>query len=114
MIGWTEYVSYEERLKGLGLFSPVQEKRRLNSDLTVPFLYLKEAYKKDGECLLTRARSNRTRRNGFKVREREVAGNIKRKTVMYDDFLFTCLCKACWDTSSSRDIISFAIMEETC
>lgn len=41
-------------------------------------------------------------------------GNIKSKTVINDDFLFTCLCKVCWYTSSGRSIISFGIMEETC
>lgn len=46
----------------------------------------------------------------FKNTPGDVAGNVKSKTVMNDDFLFTCLYKECWDTSSSRSIISFGIM----
>lgn len=52
--------------------------------------------------------------NEFKMTPGEAAGNIKRKTGGCDDFLFTFLCKTCWDISFSRDIISFAIMEKGC
>lgn len=52
--------------------------------------------------------------NEFKMTPGEVAGNIKRKTGMCDDFLFTCLCKVCWDISCSRGIVSFGIVEERC
>jgi len=47
-----EYLSCEERLRELGLFSV--EKRRLWGDLIVAFQYLKGAYRKDGEGLFTR------------------------------------------------------------
>jgi len=67
MIRRLEHLSYEDRLRKLGLFS--LEKRRLGGDLTAAFRYLKGAYRKDGENIFSRACCNRTRGNGFKLRE---------------------------------------------
>ncbi|GAB0202533.1 mitochondrial enolase superfamily member 1 [Grus japonensis] len=67
MIGGLEHLSYEDRLRVLGLFS--LEKRRLQGDLIVAFQYLKGTYKTVGEGLFIRECGDRTRGNGFKLKE---------------------------------------------
>ncbi|GAB0176988.1 hypothetical protein GRJ2_000164000 [Grus japonensis] len=77
MIRGLEHLSYEDRLRELGLFSP--EKRRLQGDLMAAFQYLKGAYKKAGEGLFTRACSDRTRGNRFKLKEARFTLDIRKK-----------------------------------
>ena len=72
-----EHLSYEDRLRELGLFS--LEKRRLWGDLIAAFHYLKGAYKKDGDRILIRACSNRTTGNGFKLIEGRFRLDIRKK-----------------------------------
>ncbi|KAK4831131.1 hypothetical protein QYF61_015434 [Mycteria americana] len=62
-----QHLSYEDRLRELGLFS--LEKRRLWGGLIAAFQYLKGAYRKDGDRLFSQACCDRTRSNGFKLRE---------------------------------------------
>ncbi|KGL96788.1 hypothetical protein N301_15924, partial [Charadrius vociferus] len=77
MIRGLEHLSYEERLRELGLLS--LEKRRLWGDLIVAFQSLKGAYRRAGEGLFTRACSDRTRGNGYKLEEGRFRLNIRKK-----------------------------------
>ncbi|PKU37831.1 hypothetical protein llap_11868 [Limosa lapponica baueri] len=69
MIKGLEYLSYEERLRDLDLFS--LEKRRLRGDLIVAYKYLK-----DGASLFPVASSGRTRGNWHKLEHRKFPLNM--------------------------------------
>jgi len=76
MIRGLEHLSYEDRLRELGLFS--LDKRILWGDLIAAFQHLKWAYRKDGENLFSRACCNRTRSNGFKLIEGRFRLDIRK------------------------------------
>ena len=67
MIQGLEHLSHEERLRELGLFS--LEKRRLLGDLIAAFQYSKGDYRKGEGNLFSKAYCDRTRANGFKLKE---------------------------------------------
>ncbi|KAK4831673.1 hypothetical protein QYF61_018670 [Mycteria americana] len=70
-----EHVSYEERSRELG-FS-WEKRRQPRGHLIAAFQYIKGVYKKDGERLFTEACSDRTRDNGFKLKEGRFRWDIK-------------------------------------
>jgi len=77
MIRGLEYLSYEDRLRELGLFS--LEKRRHREDLLAALQYLKGAYRKDGEGFITRVCSDRKRGNSSKLKDSRFRLDIKKK-----------------------------------
>ena len=77
MIRGMEHLSYEDGLRQLGLFS--LEKRRLQGDLIAAFQYPNGAYKKVGEGRFTRACSDRTRGNGFKLKDGKFRLDVRKK-----------------------------------
>ncbi|KFQ19100.1 hypothetical protein N331_05119, partial [Merops nubicus] len=77
MIQGLEQLSYEDRLRELGLFS--LEKRRLRGGLIVAFQYLRGPYKKAGEGLFRISGSDRTRGNGAKLEVGRFRLDVRKK-----------------------------------
>ncbi|PKU49233.1 hypothetical protein llap_418 [Limosa lapponica baueri] len=77
MIKHLEHLSYEDRLRELGLFS--LKKKRLWGHLIAAFQYLRGTYRRDGEGLFITECKEKTKGNGFKLKEGRFRLDTRKK-----------------------------------